>query len=70
VSLRFYLDEDAADHALVQALRSRGFEVWGPHEVGLRGADDLVQLRWCAKHGYILITHTMSLIFGGIIGIF
>jgi hypothetical protein len=60
VSLRFYLDEDSAEQALVQALRSRGVEVLVPHEVGLHGADDLVQLRWCAEREYVLISHNAS----------
>ena len=53
MSLRFYLDEDSAEQSLVQALRSRGVEVLVPHEVGLLGADDLVQLRWCAEREYV-----------------
>ena len=60
MTLRFYFDEDAAEQALVQALRSRGVDVLTPHEVGLLGADDQAQLRWCAEHGHILISHNTS----------
>jgi hypothetical protein len=38
VSLTLYFDEDAAEQALVQALRSRGLRVFTPQEVGLLGA--------------------------------
>lgn len=60
MTLKFYFDEDAAEQALVQALRSRGIEVIVPHEVGLLGADDLQQLLWCADHAYVLISHNIS----------
>jgi hypothetical protein len=60
VSLTFYFDEDAAEQALVQALRSRGFQVLIPYEVSLLGADDLVQLRWCAEKGCVLVSHNVS----------
>ena len=60
MSLEFYLDEDAAETDLVTALRSNVFKVTVPHEVGLLGADDLTQLRWCAKHQYVLISHNAS----------
>ena len=60
MSLRFYFDEDAAEQLLVDALRSRGFDVLVPQQIGLPGADDLVQLRWCAEHGYVLISHNIS----------
>ena len=60
MSLRFYLDEDSAEQALVQALRSRGVEMLVPHEVGLLGADDLEQPRWCAEREYVLISHNAS----------
>ena len=60
MSLSYYFDEDAADQALVQALRSRGFKVITPHEVGLLGAEDLEQPRWCAERGRVLISHNVS----------
>jgi Domain of unknown function (DUF5615) len=59
VRLRFYLDEDSSDHALVRALRSRGFTVTTPDEAGLLGADDSVHLRWCAQNGHVLVSHNV-----------
>ena len=58
--LKFYFDEDAADRALIEALRTRGFEVLSPHESGLLGADDERQLRWCTEHGYVLVSHNVG----------
>ncbi len=60
MSLLLYFDEDAAEQVLILALRSRGIQVGSPHEVGLLGADDLVQLRWCTDRGYTLVSHNVS----------
>jgi len=60
VSLKYYFDEDSADSALIDALRSRGFYVLAPDDVGLLGASDLAQLEWCAQHGFVLVTHNIG----------
>jgi hypothetical protein len=60
VSLKFYLDEDSADSALVNALRSRGFEVVTPDGAALLGADDVTQLDFCRQHGCVLVTHNIA----------
>ena len=60
MSLDFHFDEDAAEHELVSALRAKGLRITVPHEVGLLGADDLTQLRWCAARAYVLISHNVS----------
>lgn len=54
MSLPLYFDEDAAEQVLILALRSRGIQVGTPHEVGLLGADDLVQLRFSSAWGLSL----------------
>ena len=42
--IRLYLDEDAAQHGLLAALRLRGVDVTSAQEVGLIGAPDQSQL--------------------------
>ena len=60
MSLAFYFDEDAAEHELVSALRSKGLQVTVPHEVGMLGAEDSDQLRWCSQRAFVLISHNLS----------
>ena len=45
--IRLYLDEDAAQHDLLAALRLRQVDVTSAQEQGLVGAADLAQLQWC-----------------------
>ena len=45
--IRLYLDEDAAQHDLIAALRLRGVDVTSAQEQGMVGATDLAQLEWC-----------------------
>jgi predicted nuclease of predicted toxin-antitoxin system len=56
----FYFDEDSADKALVEALRTRGLDVCVPSEVGLLEADDAEQLQWCIRHRRVLITSNID----------
>lgn len=57
---RFYFDEDSADKALVEALRSRGVDVRVPSEVGLMEADDAEQLQWCIRNQRVLIASNVD----------
>lgn len=58
--LKYCLDEDSADAALVMALRSRGLVVVTSADSGLLGASDLVQLTWCSREGFVLVTHNVG----------
>lgn len=58
MSLKFYLDDDSTDAALVRALEARGFEVLTPQAAGLAGADDADHLHYCAAHRFVLLTIT------------
>jgi Domain of unknown function (DUF5615) len=57
---RFYFDEDSADKALVEALRTRGLDVSVPFEVGLLAVDDARQLGWCVRNKRVLITSNID----------
>ena len=56
----FYFDEDSAEKALVEALRLRGVDVVVPSDVGLLGADDVDQIRWCARNQRVLVTSNID----------
>jgi hypothetical protein len=58
--IRFYFDEDSSECALMDALRARGFDVLAPGDSDLVGADDRTQLEWCARHGFVLVTHNVG----------
>ena len=54
--IRLYLDEDAAQHDLIAALRLRGVEVTSAQEQGLVEATDLAQLEWCRSQSRVIYT--------------
>ena len=54
--VRLYLDEDAAQHDLLAALRLRRVDVTSAQEQGLVGAADLAQLQWCCAKKRVLYT--------------
>jgi hypothetical protein len=58
--LRFYFDEDSSESALLNALRARGFDVFTPTDSDLVGADDSIQLEWCAHREFVLVTHNVG----------
>ena len=58
--IRLYLDEDAAQHGLVAALRLRGVDVNSAQESGLIAAADRVQLEWCQSAGRLLYTFNVG----------
>jgi hypothetical protein len=47
--IKLYLDEDSMRGALAQGLRSRGFDVVTPLDVGRTGLSDVEQLRYAAQ---------------------
>jgi hypothetical protein len=54
--IRLYLDEDAAQHNLIAALRLRHVDVTSALEQGLVEIPDLAQLEWCCANARVLYT--------------
>ena len=51
IAVLLYVDEDAAEHAVVQGLRARGLDVLTTIEAGQCGASDQDQLAFAVQHG-------------------
>ncbi len=56
VAFPLYFDEDSQDRAIVQALRSRGFECHVVREQGSQGFSDEHQLVFAASRGWAIVT--------------
>jgi Domain of unknown function (DUF5615) len=56
VRLRLYIDEDAMDSDLVDALRARGADLQTAHEAGMVGREDHEQLRHSTIQGRVMYT--------------
>lgn len=54
--LRLYIDEDACEHAVVQGLRARNFDVMTTIEANRLGYDDQSQLAFAASMGRAIYT--------------
>jgi hypothetical protein len=54
--IRFYVDEDAAEHAVTEGLRRRGIEVLTVLEAGRGEETDEEQLAFAAAGGRVLYT--------------
>lgn len=54
--IRLYVDEDAAEHAVVTALRNRGIDVLTVSEAAMESETDESQLRRAAAQGRSLYT--------------
>jgi hypothetical protein len=54
------LDEDAAQHGLVAALRLRGVDVTSAQEVGLVATPDKSQLEWSHQAGRVLYSFNVA----------
>ena len=59
-AIRLYLDEDAGQHGLLDALRLRLVEVTRAQDVGLIEATDREQLEWCRHHGLVLYSFNVG----------
>jgi hypothetical protein len=57
---KFYIDEDAMDTDLVEAIRSRGLIVMTVTEAGLTGLADEQQLAFAAKQECVLYTYNVA----------
>lgn len=60
MALRFHLDEDTEEHALVLALRERGLDVKTCGESNLRSAGDNEQLCAAAKDCRVLVSYNIA----------
>ncbi len=60
MSLKFYLDDDSAEAALVDALRPRALPSTPPSDADLEGADDRVHLDWRAENEFVLVSHNVG----------
>ena len=58
--IRLCLDEDAAQHGLLAALRLRGVDANSAQESRLIAAADRVQLEWCQSEGRVLYTFNVG----------
>jgi hypothetical protein len=56
MNVRLYLDEDAIDHALIQALRFRGADLLATPEADMMGREDTEQLDFATAAGRVLYT--------------
>ena len=56
MKVRLYLDEDAMDEDLVDALRARRVDVQTAHEAGMRKRKDHEQLAYATAQGRVLYT--------------
>ncbi len=54
--IRLYIDEDAADHAVVKGLRDRGIDVLTALEAGMSSATDEEQLAFAVAQDRTLYT--------------
>jgi hypothetical protein len=57
---RLYIDEDAAEKAVVMALRQHGFDVLTVQEAGGHSLGDDAQLRFAAANGRVLYSLNVS----------
>lgn len=54
MTIRLYLDEDAMSDDLVQALRTRGVDVFTTADAGMVGSTDEQQLEYATSQGRVL----------------
>jgi hypothetical protein len=58
--IEIYIDEDAMDGDLVEALRSRGVRVVTPLDAGLTARPDEEQLAFASQRGCVVYTFNVS----------
>jgi hypothetical protein len=57
--IRFYLDEDSMNRALLTALRQRGIDVTTVSEVNREGFSDEEQLLWAGQNDRVICTYNV-----------
>jgi len=55
--MRLYVDEDALEHALVEAFRANGFDVLTANDASNQGLSDPEQLEVAASLGRVIYTY-------------
>ena len=58
--IQLYVDEDAAEHAVVEGLRKRGVDVLTVVEAGMTSATDLEQFAFATAHERTIYTLNVS----------
>ncbi len=58
--IRFYIDEDSMDQALVRALRARNIDVITVNETDTAGLLDKEQLRLATEQDRVLYSHNIA----------
>lgn len=60
MKIRLYIDEDATDNDLVQALLLRGIDVTTAQEMGRRGYSDEQQVEFATEQGRVLYSFNIK----------
>jgi hypothetical protein len=60
MQLRFHLDEDTEEHALVGALLQRGLDITTTAQMRLTSSSDDEQLNWASDQKRVLVTHNVA----------
>lgn len=60
MTLRFYFDGDASEHALVEGLRKAGFDCLTSTEAGAEGVSDEEHLRLAVRIGRVLVSSNVG----------
>lgn len=58
--VRLYIDEDAAEHAVVQGLRARGLDVLTTVDANRQGSSDADQLGFAVRSGRTIYTFNVA----------
>ncbi len=58
--VKFYFDEDSAEHRLIAALRSRAMDVATSLDAGMNARDDEAQLMFASEQARILVSANAS----------
>jgi Domain of unknown function (DUF5615) len=58
--VKFYFDEDSAQHRLTAALRSRAIDVVSSLDAGMNARDDEAQLLFSSAHCRVLVSSNAS----------
>lgn len=54
------MDDDLDSNRLIGLLKSEGYAVVSPREVGMRGATDVKHLQYASRNGLVLLTADVS----------
>src|SRR5262245_5782655 len=55
--MKIYLDDDSANHLLIQLLKKDGHDVIAPADVGTSGVKDPIHFMFAIRNQRVLLTH-------------